>query len=48
MIFINAPAWISHDIIVGSWAGVFDETVTLIAVIVSIIRIGWNNLDKTE
>ena len=48
MLFVNAPVWITYDVIVKSWAGVFDETLTLIAVIVSIIRIGWNNLDKTE
>ena len=48
MLFINAPLWITYDVIVRSWAGVFDETLTLIAVIVSIIRLGWNNLDKKE
>lgn len=46
MIFINAPLWITYNFLVHSWAGVIDETATLIAVIISIIRLGWNNLDN--
>ena len=48
MIFFNAPVWITYDFIVGSWVGVIDETITLIAVLISVYRIGWNNLDKKE
>lgn len=46
MIFVNAPLWITYDFLVGSWSGVIDEAATLIAVIISIVRLGWNNLDK--
>lgn len=46
MIFFNAPIWITYDFLVGSYAGVIDETVTLIAVLVSIYRLGWDNLDN--
>ena len=48
MIFINAPCWITHDVIVGSWSGALDETIVLIAVIISIFRLGWKNLDKEK
>lgn len=48
MIFINAPVWITYDTLVRSFAGVLDETLTLVAVIISIIKIGWNNLDKDK
>lgn len=44
--FINSPLWIVYDIIVGSWAGVLDEVISDISVIISIVRYGWNNLEK--
>ena len=46
MIFFNAPLWITYDLLVGSYAGVIDEVATLLAVLISIYRLGWNNLDK--
>lgn len=48
MIFFNAPVWITYDVLVGSFAGVLDETLTLVAVIISIVKIGWDNLDKDK
>lgn len=47
-IFINAPLWIIYNVIVGSWAGVLDEIVTEVSMVVSIIRYGWKNLDTVE
>ena len=47
-IFINSPLWIIYDIIVGSWAGIFDEIVSEASMIISIIRYGWNNLDEVK
>ncbi|MDD6042700.1 MAG: YgjV family protein [Eubacteriaceae bacterium] len=44
--FVNSPLWIIYDIIVGSWAGILDEVVSEISMIISIIRYGWKNLDK--
>lgn len=44
--FINSPLWIIYDIIVGSWAGIADEIVSEISMILSIVRYGWNNLDE--
>ena len=46
--FINSPLWIIYDIIVGSWAGILDELVTEVSMIVSIFRYGWKNLDSVE
>jgi len=46
--FINSPLWIIYDIAVGSWAGILDELVTELSMIVSIIRYGWKNLDRVE
>lgn len=43
---INSPLWIIYDIIVGSWAGILDEVVSEISMIISIVRYGWNNLEK--
>lgn len=45
-LFINSPLWIIYDILIGSWAGILDEAVSDISMIVSIVRFGWNNLDK--
>lgn len=46
--FINSPLWIVYAVIVGSWAGVFDEAVTEASMIISIYRYGWKELDKVE
>lgn len=44
--FINSPLWIVYDIIVGSWAGILDEVVSELSMIISIVRYGWKNLEK--
>ena len=44
--FVNSPLWIIYDVIVGSWAGILDEVVTELSIIISIIRFGWNNIDN--
>lgn len=46
--FINSPLWIIYDILVGSWAGVLDELVSEVSMVVSIWRYGWKNLDSIE
>ncbi len=45
---VNSPLWIIYDIAVGSWAGILDEAVSMISMILSIVRYGWNNLDSQE
>ena len=44
--FVNSPLWIVYNVIVGSWAGILDEAVSEISMVVSIIRYGWKNLDS--
>ena len=34
---INSPLWIVYDIVVGSWAGILDEIVSEVSMIISII-----------
>ena len=46
--FINSPLWIAYDVLVGSWAGILDEVVSEISMIVSIVRFGWKELDREE
>ena len=45
---INSPLWIIYDIVVGSWAGILDEIVSIISMVLSIVRYGWANLDSQE
>ena len=46
--FVNSPLWIVYDLVVGSWAGVLDEIVTEVSMLISIYRFGWKNLDFVE
>ncbi|MBR3839767.1 MAG: YgjV family protein [Erysipelotrichales bacterium] len=46
--FVNSPLWIIYNIIVGSWAGILDEIVSEVSMIISIYRYGWKNLDSIE
>lgn len=43
---INSPLWIIYDVIVGSWAGIADEVVSELSMIISIVRYGWKNLEE--
>lgn len=45
-IFFNSPLWIIYDLIIGSWAGALDETVSVISALISIKRYGWKNLNE--
>lgn len=47
-IFINSPLWVIYNIIVGSWAGILDEVISEISMIISVWRFGWKELDKVE
>ena len=35
---VNSPLWIIYDIIIGSWAGILDEVVSEVSMIVSMVR----------
>lgn len=45
---VNSPLWIIYDIVVGSWAGIMDEVVSIASMLLSIVRYGWKNLDSQE
>ena len=47
-LFVNSPLCIVYAVIVGSWAGIIDEAISMLSIIASIIRFGWNNLDRIE
>lgn len=46
--FIVGPLYLIYDAIVGSWAGVANETFVLLSVLVSIKRYGWKNLGEKD
>lgn len=46
--FVNSPLWLIYNIIVGSWAGIADEIVSELSMIISVIRFGWKNLDDSS
>ena len=46
--FVNSPLWIIYDIIVVSWAGILDEVLSELSMIISVARYGWKNLDKND
>ena len=42
---VACPCFLLYDGIVGSWGGVLNESITMAAIVVSIIRFGWAALD---
>lgn len=46
--FINSPLWIVYNFMSGSLAGILDEIVTEISLVVSVLRFGWKSLDRVE
>ena len=45
---VNSPLWIVYNVLVGSWAGLLDEVVTELSILISILRYGWKSLDGIE
>lgn len=45
---VASPCTLLYDIIIKSWGGTLSESITLISIIISIIRFGWNNLSKED
>ena len=41
-----SPCWLIYDVIVHSCGGLLSESITLISILVSIIRFGWQGLEK--
>ena len=46
--FINSPLCIIYAVLVGSWAGIIDETVGEASMIISVVRFGWKGLDEKQ
>ena len=45
----NPYSWnVDQFTVVGSWAGILDEIVSEVSMIISIIRYGWENMDLSE
>lgn len=42
---MGSPCTLLYDILVHSWGGALSESITLVSIIVSIIRFGWNSLN---
>lgn len=47
-LFCASPAWFVYDILVKSWGGVLNETITLLSIILSVVRFGWKELGDPE
>ena len=43
-----SPCWLAYDMIVGSWGGVLNETITLVSIFISIMRFGWKALGENQ
>ena len=43
-LLVGGPCWIVYDIILGSWAGIATEIITVASSLLSIYRFGWKNL----
>lgn len=44
----GSPCWLVYDALIGSWAGVLNETITLVSIFVSIWRYGWKAMGKPD
>ena len=44
----GSPCWLVYDLIIGSWGGVLNESITLASILISIFRYGWRNLGDSE
>ncbi len=43
-----SPCWMTYDILVGSWGGVFSEGLTILSILLSIYRFGWKALGENR
>ncbi|MBQ2751814.1 MAG: YgjV family protein [Oscillospiraceae bacterium] len=45
---IGSPCTLLYDIFVKTWGGAISEGMTIVSIIVSIVRFGWNDLDDKK
>jgi len=43
-----APCWLVYDALVGTWAGVLNESITLVSILISIYRYGWKAMGDPD
>lgn len=46
--FIGSPCVLLYDILIHSWGGVLNETITLASIIISVIRFGWKEMGEED
>lgn len=46
--FIGSPCVLLYDVLIRSWGGVLNETITLLSIIISVIRFGWENMGRPD
>lgn len=46
--FIGSPCVLLYDILIHSWGGVLNETITLASIIISVIRFGWKEMGEAD
>ena len=46
--FIGSPCVLIYDILIHSWGGVLNETITLVSIIISVIRFGWKEMGEAD
>lgn len=44
----GSPCTLLYDILIRSWGGAASEAMTLVSIIISIFRFGWNNMNENE
>jgi len=47
-LFCACPCWLVYDILIGSWGGILNETITMVSILISIYRFGWKALGETQ
>ena len=44
----GSPCWLTYDILIGSLGGILNESITLISVLISIKRFGWDAMNSDD
>lgn len=44
----GSPCWLVYDALIGSWAGMLNEAITLASIIISVRRYGWQKMGSSD
>lgn len=44
----GSPCWLIYDAIIGSWAGIINESITIGSILISIWRFGWKEMGRSD